>query len=291
MAQSINNANIPNIVASAPTSLVLQLTNAIGGSITIVNGNSDINAVPFAGTNSGSGIVLSTPASTSYIIRFTAIDARPINFLDVLGTPVGDFGLVSVENGIKACGLYIAEGLRTATTTVVTNLVALNALSPLIGDQAYVINSDDGNGNNVNEWSMWLYDGSVWKQVSNQDSSSTDAKSIESTITTTSPTTTTIGTISTGRRVTLITVEVTSAFATNSTLSIGYKINNPSNPPLVPAGLMTAGLIDLTVTGTYTTQTDILFGTDTIQGDVDIVSSYTSGGSIPASAQIIVSYT
>src|SRR5690606_3525520 len=117
--------------------------------ITIVNGSSDINGVPFAGASSGSGLALSTPASITYNIEFTAVDARAINFLDVVGSTVNDFGLISVENGIKACGLYIEEGLRTATTTVVTNLTQLNTLSPLIGDSAYVIDSDDGQGNNV----------------------------------------------------------------------------------------------------------------------------------------------
>jgi len=290
MAQSINNAAIPNIVASTDGPLVLVVTNTAGGAITIVNITSDINAVPVAGAASGTGLALSTPASTNFRIQFTAVDARAINFIDVIGTTVDDFGLISVENGVKACGLYIEEGLRTSTNTVVTNLTQLNALSPLIGDQAYVINSDDGNGNNVGEWSNWLFDGAVWVEISNQDSASTDAKSLEYTLTTLSPALVNIGTISTGRRVTLITVEVTTPFDGTPTLNIGYQVNNPVPPPAVPAGLMTAGLIDLTVAGTYTTSTDILFGTDTVQGDVTVTSTFTLGGATVGSAQIIVSY-
>ena len=290
MAQSINNAAIPNIVASTDGPLVLVVTNTAGGAITIVNITSDINAVPVAGAASGTGLALSTPASTNFRIQFTAVDARAINFIDVIGTTVDDFGLISVENGVKACGLYIEEGLRTSTNTVVTNLTQLNALSPLIGDQAYVINSDDGNGNNVGEWSNWLFDGAVWVEISNQDSASTDAKSLEYTLTTLSPVLVNIGTISTGRRVTLITVEVTTPFDGTPTLNIGYQVNNPVPPPAVPAGLMTAGLIDLTVAGTYTTSTDILFGTDTVQGDVTVTSTFTLGGATVGSAQIIVSY-
>ena len=290
MAQVINAANIPNIVASTPSALVLRITNITGGAITIVNGTSDINGVPFAGTASGSGLVLSTPASTTYRLRFTAIDARAINFLNVIGDPVGDFGLVSVENGIKACGLYIEEGLRTATVTVVANLTQLNLLSPLIGDQAYVINSDDGNGNHVGEWSMWLYNGTTWVQTSNADSASTDAKSLEYTLTTLSPSNINIGNISTGRRVTLITIEVITPFDGPATVSIGYQVNNPSPPPPVPAGLMTIPLTDLTVAGTYTTYTDLLFGTDTVQGDVTITAAFNNGSSSAGSAQIIVSY-
>jgi hypothetical protein len=290
MAQSINSANIPNIVATTPDTLTLKITNSSGGSITIVNTTNDINGIPFAGISSGSGVALFTAASTQYTIKFTAVDARAIDFLDVVGNPVVDYGFVSVENGIKAAGLYIEEGLRTATSTVVSNLNALYALSPLIGDQAYVINSDDGAGNNVGEWSMWLYDGSIWVETSNQDSSTTDAKSLEYNLTQLSPASITIGEISTGRRITLITVEVITPFDFASTLSIGYQVNNPSNPPPVPAGLMIPGLIDLTIAGTYTTSTDILFGTDTQQGDVTITGAFALNGSSIGNAKIIVSY-
>ena len=291
MAAAINAAGIPNIVASTPSQLVLLLTNTAGTAITIVNGTSDINAVPFAGTQSGSGLALVTPASTTPLIKFTADDARAINFFDVVGTAVEDFGLISVENGVKACGLYIEEGLRTATLTVVTNLTQLHAMNPLIGDQAYVINSVDAQGNNAGEWSLWLFNGTIWIETSNQDSSTTDAKSIEYTLTTTSLPSINIGSISTGRRVSLITVEVITPFNGAATLSIGYHVNNLTTPqPPVPAGLMSAGLIDMTVAGTYTTSTDILFGIDTVEGDVTITSNFINGGSSLGEAQIIVSY-
>ena len=291
MAQSINNANIPNIVASTPSSLILLLTNTIGGSITIVNGTSDSAGVPFAGSASGSGMALSTPASTSSRLKFIAVDARPINFLDVVGTTVDDFGLTSVENGVKACGLYVEEGLRAANSTVVADLTQLNALSPMIGDQAYVIDSDDGQGNNVGEWSVWLFDGTVWVQTSNEDSATTDAKSIEATINFNSNAFTEIGKISTGRRVTLITVEVLTPFdVPTATLNIGYQVNSPVPPAPVPSGLMTSAVIDLSVAGTYTTTTDILFGTDTDSGDVAITATLNGMGSIQGQAQIIVSY-
>ena len=98
-----------------------------------------------------------------------------------------------------------------------------------------------------------------------------------------------VGQISTGR-VTLITVEVTVPFNLASTLDIGYQVNNPLLPPPVLDGLMSTNIIDLTVAGTYTTTTDILFGTDTMQGDVDIIASFGKNSSTIGSAQIIVSY-
>ena len=290
MAQSINDAEIPNIIATVPSPQILKITNTAGGAITIINGTADINGVSFAGTNSGSGIIASTPASVIDHIKFVAVDARSINFLDVVGTTVSDFGLISVENGVKACGLYIEEGLRTSNTTVVTDLAQLNMLDPLIGDQAYVINSADAEGNNVGEWSLWLFDGVVWIKTATQDSASTDARSLEYTITVASPSNIDIGTISTGRRITLITVEVLEPFDGITSLDIGYQINNVVPPPPEIDGLMINSLIDLSQAGTYTTSTDILFGTDTEQGDVLITARFINGTSINGNAQIIVSY-
>ena len=289
MAAVINAANVPNIVATS-TLAALTITNSAGTTITISNGQADTNGVYFAGSSSGAGLALTTSASTQYIARFDAIDSRPIDFLDVVGSPTGDYGLISVENGIKACGMYIAEGIRTTTSVVVANLAALAGLTPYVGDQAYVIDSADANGNNVGEWSLWLYSGSIWQETSNQDSATTDAKSLEYTLTTTSPALINIGQISTGRRITLITVEVTVPFNMASSLEIGYQVYNPSSPPPVPSGLMTTDLIDLAVAGTYTTSTDILFGTDTPQGDVEITASFGKASASVGSAQIIVSY-
>jgi len=160
----------------------------------------------------------------------------------------------------------------------------------MIGDQVYVIDSDDGEGNNVGEWSMWLWDGSEWVQTSNEDSATTDAKSLEYTLTTSDTSTINIGRISTGRRVTLITVEVITPFNGTAALNIGYQVNNPDFPSSVPNGLMTTALIDLSVAGTYTTTSDVLFGTDTEQGDITVTGNFVLGGATTGVAQIIVSY-
>lgn len=290
MAQVINAANIPNIVAEATSQLSLTITNTAGGPINIANIIPDSNGVNFAGSNSGSGLMLTTSPSITTYIKFTAVDARAINFMDVIGNTTYDYGLVSVENGVKACGLYIESGLRSTTSTVVADLTQLNALSPLIGDQAYVINSSDGQGNNVNEWSLWIYDGIVWVRTSNEDSASTDARTFEFNLVPTSNTTYTIGNMSTGRRVSLITVDVVTPFNGSPTLTLGYSINNPSMPPAVPAGLMTNDLVDLNVAGTYVTQSGILFGVDTVEGDVSITMEFHAVGATVGSARIVVSY-
>lgn len=290
MKTAINRANIPNVTADTIGTSVLVLTNSQGAAITIVNVNNDINGVPFAGASSGSGLALSTPASLAHRVTFLATDSRPIDFLDVVGSPSDEYGLNSVENGVKACGMYIAEGIRVSVSTVVANLAGLYSLTPYVGDQAYVIDSNDGNGNSAGEWSLWIYDGTGWIQTSNQDSATTDAKSLEYMLTIGSPSEINISEISTGRRITLITIEVLTPFNSGSTVSIGYQVNNPLAPPAVPAGLMPVSLSDLTIAGTYSTSTDVLFGTDTEQGDVTITANFAINGATEGSAQIIVSY-
>lgn len=295
MAADINSAIIPNILASVEgTRLVL--THTSGGAITIVNIQNDANGVPFAGPNSGSGLPLLTAASTDSVVKFTALDSRAIDFLDVTGSTTIDFGLVSVENGIKAAGLYIEGGLRSGTSnnpasiTVVGNLDALTAITPLVGDQAYVIDSNDGFGNNIGNWSMRLYDGTKWVVTTTQDSSIASAKSIVYDLDFTSPASITLGSIPSSSRVTLITIQVAVAFTGTPTLNLGYTVNVPDAPISVFNGLMSDSLLDLAVAGTYSATTNIMFGSSTAIGDVSLTAAYTAGSATAGTAKIIISY-
>lgn len=177
---------------------------------------------------------------------------------------------------------------------VVATLAARDALTPTLGNQAYVVNSDDGDGDYVNQWSLWIYTISGpfngWTLLARQDSAESDSATLEFTFGPTEPTPFAVGTLPTGGRITLITVEVTIPFDGAPTLTLGYTVQNPSLPPPVPAGLMDSFEIDLTVSGTYSTISEILFGTDTLPGDVDITGAFVAGGSTVGSAQIIVSY-
>lgn len=290
MAQAINNANVPNIIATYDGTTSLSLINITGGSITIVNVSPDSNGTNFAGSGSGSGLVLFKAASSFNCIRLLADDARAINLLNVVGLPLQDLGLVSVDNAPKAAGLYIQAGIRQAKNTVVADLAALNDLNPLIGDTAYVIDSDDGNGNYVNQWSTWVYDGAIWILTGRQTSSVTAAQTIDTVITPVSADITLIGTVRTDTRVTTISVEVTQAFNGTPTLTLGYEIYNPSTSVINTTGLMPADLMDLSTPGIYVATSDILFGTDTITGDVLIHAYLTAGGATTGAARILVSY-
>lgn len=173
MAADINAASISNITAAVTGTGELVLTNSIGGPITIVNISNDVNGQPFAGVSSLSSIALSTPANTTdFVLRLTRADGGPMTLRDYQGQFFTDAGVISGQNGRYALGLYIEQGLRSSRTTMVADITARNALYPLPGDQAYVI--DAGNG----EWAVFVYDGSAWQRVSNERSDATDARTL-----------------------------------------------------------------------------------------------------------------
>jgi hypothetical protein len=181
---------------------------------------------------------------------------------------------------------------------VVSNLAALLALTPSLGNQAYVINSDDGQGDYINQWSLWIYTISGpnggWTLLSRQDVSTGASATIESTVDHLTPGTFTIGMLPTGGRITLITVEVVTPYdGVAPTLEIDYNIPIPgSNPMSLPTSgiLMPTSQIDLTTVGIYSAISDIFFGVETPSGEIDINATFVSGGSTVGNAQIIVSY-
>lgn len=177
---------------------------------------------------------------------------------------------------------------------VVGTLTTRDTLIPTLGNQAYVINSDDGSGSYINQWSLWIYTisgpSNGWTLLARQDSADSDSATIEFTFTPSTPSAIVVGNLPTGGRITLITVEVIVPFDGTPTIELGYTVNNPLLPPPVPAGLMTTSEIDLTIAGTYSALSDILFGTDTLPGDVEITGNFVVGGATVGQAQIIVSY-
>lgn len=200
-----------------------------------------------------------------------------------------DVGKILEWNGAK----WAAATPATAETYVVNNLAERDALGPGVGDQCFVINSDDGDGNNVGEWSQWLYTSSGpsngWVQISSQTSSASKSSTIEVTIGYQTPANIVVGPLSTGGRVTLITIEVLTPFNGSPTIEVGYTVNNPITPETSVNGLMTFFESDLSVVGTYSAVTDITFGTDTVAGDVTI-TALRSGASTIGVAKITVSY-
>jgi hypothetical protein len=295
MASAINSANIPGIVASSVLNEGLTLRNTTGGAINIVNVQADKNGVTFAGPNSASGLPLTSAASTSQCIVLTAVDSRPINLINVVANPLSQLGLVSAENAQKASGLFIGSGLRQASNTVCVDITARDTLTPLVGDQAYVINSDDGNKNYVDQWSMWLWTGSQWTLLNRQSSANVDSKTASYSVTSSTASTFNITQLTTGRRVVSVAVNVTTAFDGTPLLQLGYKIGSGGSSVASLNGLMTVDVNNLNELGTYVTDTAVKFGIGgstgvNIDGDVTLTGSFSSGLSTVGEAIIIITY-
>ena len=207
----VNAASVPNITASASGSDVV-LTNSTGGAITIVNVTNDGQGNPVAGPSSGTGWDLSTSASSGSFIKLQRTDGGEILLDDITGTPTVDYGIYSVHNGRPPLAVTVEQGVRTSGgTTVVTDIAARNALVPQIGDTAYVINTGE------NEWGYFMYNGTAWTLISDEDSAATDAKSISYTYT--APVggfgliqTNTVGRLSPGSRIVSVLVDVVTPF-------------------------------------------------------------------------------
>jgi len=220
MVADINAAHITDVVATVLEGTLIKLRHNAGGAITITNVTSDGNGNPFAGANSLSSLPESTAENTStFALRLTRDDGGPMTLRDFQGSFLDTAGVLSGQNGRYALGLYIEQGLRASATTVVADITARNALHPLVGDQAYVI--DAGNG----EWAIYVWDGSQWQNFSNQRSSTTDARTLEynvdlSTINSTGFTILTLGNISDGRNIKDLKILVTDPCPSDATVEI-----------------------------------------------------------------------
>lgn len=171
MAADINAANIPNLSATA-TSTVLTLTESNGNAINIYNVSPDINGRNFVGASNISGLPATTAATTSKRLRLTRSDGGEILIFESTEIFQNATGVFSAHNGQIPLAMNIEQGLRTGGTTVVADIAARNSLSPMIGDQAHVLNKGDG------EWGLYLYDGTGWQLISTADSATTDAKTL-----------------------------------------------------------------------------------------------------------------
>jgi hypothetical protein len=273
VATDINAASISGIVASADSTSV-SITDTNGAPIILVNIGVDGAGNPFAGVGSSTGLPLSTTSGSDYI-TLICDGAGPINLYDVSGSTVDDFGLYSAENGIKAAAMVIEQGVRQASTFVVTSIAARDALTVATGDQAYVQNV--GNG----EWAFYIFNSdSSWVKISDQDSSETDAQTYELTITPTSNAVGTIHTISNGRRVTFVTVTVNEAFDSDASITVGDSIENDR--------LMTADQNDLTTVSDFSTTPSFTYATGS---DTAINYYFEANGATQGNAVVAITYT
>jgi hypothetical protein len=211
MAADINSANIANLTASA-TATVLTLTEQNGNAVNIFNGNADTNSNFFVGTGNISGLAASTSAATTSRLRLTRSDGGEVLIFESTEFFRVNTGVASGHNGLLPIAMNVEQGLRTGTVTVVPNIAGRDTLVARVGDQAYVL--DAGNG----EWGLYLYDGTSWVQLGNQDSSTVDAKTMTTTFTMPTvgfgnSTTNVLGNISPGRKIVSVSMEIDTAFS------------------------------------------------------------------------------
>jgi hypothetical protein len=245
MAIDINAANIANLTVTA-TPTVLTLSEVNGNAITITNVSSDTNGNPFAGGSSLTGMSLSNPSPGTNKLQLTRSDGGPIDIFESTEHFRNNTGISSGHTGMFPLAMNIEQGIRTGGTTLVATITARDSLAAMAGDQAYVTNKGDG------EWGLYMYDGSAWVQISDQDSSTVDAKTL--TVTFTMPvggfgtsTTTNMGNISPGRKIQSISVDVHTQFTGHSGGSPNIEVGTVADPD----AYCDSPNNDLTETGAY----------------------------------------
>lgn len=210
MKTDIDAANIANLTVSA-TSTVLTLTEANGNAVTITNVTPDSNGNPYVGSGNISGFPAVTSATGTTKLSLTRADGGPIDIYEGTENFRVNAGISSGHTGMFPLALNIEQGIRTGGTTLVADISARDSLSAMAGDQAYVTNSGDG------EWALYMYDGSQWVEISNQDSATVDAKTLSTSFSMPiggfgTSTTTNLGNISPGRKIQSVSVTVNTVF-------------------------------------------------------------------------------
>lgn len=282
MAFDINAANIPDVIAET-SSNQLRIINTAGGTLTLSNVKNDASGNPILSPNgstaSCSGVVEGSygPSTSTYLYleQNDAGEMRLTNATSNTSDILSDFGIYSVENGVKAKAIYIGEGIRKGEVYSVLDNTQRLSLDVIVGDGAYV--EDGGNG----EWQYWLYTSSGWELIATQDSARTDADVLSLELTNADSGTHLVGTVSNNSRVTNVTVEVTQAFDdVNSTLNIGDTTVNDR--------LMSEDIIDLTEVGTYTFTPSYVYDDGS---DTDLNAYLNTGTSTTGALKIIISYS
>ena len=283
MANDINAGSIPNVVASFDGSGNLILTHSQGNAFTITNGTSDSNGNDFAGTGSITSLGTSYSAASGATLKLTRADGGEIILTDKVGTPSLDFGIMSGHSGSYALGLNVEKGIRSGGgITVVSNMAARNAMSPLTGDQAHVLDTGEG------EWALYLYSGSAWTLIANEDSAATDANSLSHTFTTPvggfgNTSTITLGRVSSNSRILSVLVECTTAIA-------GYTGGTPSLIVGVQSDqdrFMADYENDIETVGSYVTNPDYHYAGAT---ELEIKCAFAHYGATSGDLKVTVTY-
>ena len=237
---AIDAANIPNLEVNAPGDGTLTIKELQGNAINVVNTGTDNtgtggSGVGFAGTNSITGMPLTTASTTNFRLRLTRSNGGEINIYDNSLAFETLTGVTSGQNGRPVIAAYVYDGLRTSSTQVVANIPGRDALVPGLGDMVYVIN--DGTGS----YAMYMWDGNAWKKLATEESAFTDARTYEVEYSVGDSTTLLLGNVSIDHKVESVSAEVVLPFDdSSSTIIVGSSADPDLLLPLGYANLASA---------------------------------------------------
>lgn len=268
----INQSNIPDIVASYDNSTGrLTLTNTDGGDIIIENISGDTFASDIGDSATGFNETNISPKDKT-IVEMVVENGDEIVIRQIEGNFTSSSGISGADNGRRAMGIYYGGKVREGTNYVIDNMSQLDDLSPFIGDGVHVL--DSGNG----EWNELKYTTSGWVIIATEDSARTDADTLSITIVPEDKGQIYIGTVSANSRISNITIVVTEAFNDDSmTINVG--------DATTPDVLFNDSFIDLMTTGTYTNTPSNVYTTET-----DIFAVISNHTSLIGELKIIISY-
>jgi hypothetical protein len=212
--------------------------------------------------------------------NFGSID----NLSDVDTTGKVDGDALVYDGGTLTWGAVTISGLGASNrTTIVQDIPAMLAQSLKVGDMTYV-----RDGATVGEWEMYLLltlPGTVigeWSKIATMDSAETDARTIAGDIDVTTISPVLLGNVSTGSRVTLVSIDVSVAFDGSPVLTVGTDGSPTTNTELV-----SDSEVDLSAIGTYTVTTDVEYLN---ASDTDIKAYFAVGGATVGNARVLVTY-
>lgn len=202
-----------------------------------------------------------------------------LHFLNTLPANIATSGIYFV--GYRYTGTKGITGAGAGSkNNVVADITARNALSGMTsGDLAYVLDASDlpadaGTG----EYAIYMWNGSAWTLIANQDSANSDNKTNSVVITNASGATVALISAGNGSRVVSCSVDVTSAFDGTFELTVGTSGNNSL--------VMSADDHDLQSVGSYvvnpTSQLDVNAET--------VINVYTTGTATTGSATVTITF-
>ena len=254
----------------------VSVENARGDDIKFVNVYPELTSGDDMTVTDMLGIPEDNVAMMPSRLKLVRPDGGQITISDVSGSFVYDTGIQSADNGSLPLALVVDKTMSASSSTVVSNLTAMNALTNVrSGDQVFV-----QNGVTPGEWELYVRTGNTFTKISDYNSAATDANSLSIEVDFSSTSPVLLGNISNGTRIVDVSVVVTQTFDDPAaTLSVGV-IGQP-------LAIMNSAVIDLTVAGTYESGTSFMYTGDE-DGDIHVFMN--AAGSTIGKAKIIVSY-